>query len=98
MPCSGSIALMPRKQISALICLIFVIASPPTVIFEFFEIRSPIKMTSIFGCWIYSIAAGKLPVKKVARKCCGNAFANSRIVVPPVVRINMPSRINVTAF
>src|SRR5688572_15458428 len=48
-----SMALMPRKQRSALMFLILAMASAPIVILAFFDTRSPIMITSIFGCIMY---------------------------------------------
>lgn len=93
-----SIALVPRKQISTFISFILEIASEPTVILEFFEILSPITITSIFGWCIYSRMAGMLPEIKVALSCGGSDRAISRIVVPPLVSINIPSLISEMAF
>src|SRR5687767_3021636 len=63
-----SMALMPRKQRSALMFLILAMASAPIVILAFFDTRSPIMITSIFGCIMYSRMAGMLPEIKVALK------------------------------
>jgi hypothetical protein len=53
-----SISLIPQ-----ILNLIFKIASSPTAIRELFEILSPIKINSVFGCCAYSLSAGILPVK-----------------------------------
>src|SRR5262245_5343266 len=85
-----SMALMPRKQRSALMCLILAMASPPMVILEFFDTLSPIMITSTLGCCMYSRMAGMLPEIKVALSCGGRALAISMMVVPPLVSTNMP--------
>src|SRR5687768_16175468 len=97
-PCWGSMALVPRKQISALTDFILAIASEPTVIFEFFEILSPIRITSILGWCMYSRTAGMLPEIKVALSWGGSDRAISIIVVPPLVRMNIPLLIRLMAF
>src|SRR5688572_178192 len=97
-PCFRSMALMPKKHKSALICLILAMASAPMVIFEFFEMRSPIIITSMVGCCMYSSIAGILPDMNVAFNWRGNERAISMMVVPPLVSTNMSFWIRAAAL